>query len=123
MLRATLLRRLWLVDSRGNQLLASPNQTAMRYFFCFLYFLSLFSFFSLDFAETCMKQICSMMAGVVVELLVKPGDAVEDGMDVAILESMKMQLPVASTETGKVEEIKVTSGDFVNEGDLLMVLS
>ncbi|HND07968.1 MAG TPA: biotin/lipoyl-binding protein [Candidatus Obscuribacter sp.] len=70
-----------------------------------------------------MKQICSMMAGVVVELLVKPGDSVEDGMDVAILESMKMQLPVASTETGKVEEIKVTSGDFVNEGDLLMILS
>lgn len=70
-----------------------------------------------------MKQICSMMAGVVVELLVKPGDSVEDGMDVAILESMKMQLPVASTETGKVEEIKVVSGDFVNEGDLLMILS
>lgn len=63
------------------------------------------------------------MAGVVVELLVKPGDDVQDGMDVAILESMKMQLPVASTESGKVEEIKVANGDFVNEGDLLMVLS
>lgn len=70
-----------------------------------------------------MKQVCSMMAGVVVELLVKPGDDVQDGMDVAILESMKMQLPVASTESGKVEEIKVANGDFVNEGDLLMVLS
>ncbi len=70
-----------------------------------------------------MKQVCSMMAGVVVELLVKPGDDVQDGMDVAILESMKMQLPVASSESGKVEEIKVANGDFVNEGDLLMVLS
>lgn len=64
-----------------------------------------------------------MMAGVVVELLVKAGDDVQDGMDVAILESMKMQLPVPSTESGKVEEIKVTAGDFVNEGDLLMVLA
>ena len=63
------------------------------------------------------------MAGVVVELLVKAGDDVQDGMDVAILESMKMQLPVPSTESGKVEEIKVTAGDFVNEGDLLMVLA
>jgi acetyl-CoA carboxylase biotin carboxyl carrier protein len=70
-----------------------------------------------------MKQVCSMMAGVVVELLVKAGDDVQDGMDVAILESIKMQLPVPSTESGKVEEIKVTAGDFVNEGDLLMVLA
>jgi acetyl-CoA carboxylase biotin carboxyl carrier protein len=70
-----------------------------------------------------MKQIVSMMAGVVVEILVKSGDEVTDGMDVAILESMKMQLPVASGENGKVQEIKVATGDFVNEGDLLMVLS
>ena len=69
-----------------------------------------------------MKQVCSMMAGVVIEVLVKQGDAVEDGMDVAILESMKMQLPVASSETGKVAEIKVAAGDFVNEGDLILTL-
>ena len=69
-----------------------------------------------------MKQIACMMAGVVVELLVKPGDEVTDGMDVAILESMKMQLPVQSDQAGVVKEIKVASGDFVNEGDLLMVL-
>lgn len=64
-----------------------------------------------------------MMAGVVVEVLVKPGDDVTDGMDVAILESMKMQLPVSSSEVGKVEEVKVASGDFVNEGDLIITLS
>ncbi len=69
-----------------------------------------------------MKQIASMMAGVVVELLVKPGDGVTDGMDVAILESMKMQLPVQSDQAGVVKEVKVASGDFVNEGDVLMVL-
>ncbi len=63
-----------------------------------------------------------MMAGVVIEILVKPGQAVSDGMDVALLESMKMQLPVQSEETGVVKEIKVAPGDFVNEGDLLMTL-
>lgn len=62
------------------------------------------------------------MAGVVVEILVKPGDQVTDGMDVVILESMKMQLPVQSSEAGKVAEIKVGNGDFVNEGDTLMTL-
>lgn len=69
-----------------------------------------------------MKQIASMMAGVVLEILVKPGQSVSDGMDVALLESMKMQLPVQSEESGVVKEIKVAPGDFVNEGDLLMTL-
>lgn len=63
-----------------------------------------------------------MMAGVVVDVLVKPGDDVTDGTEVAILESMKMQLPVQSSESGKVKEIKVAQGDFVNEGDLLIIL-
>lgn len=63
------------------------------------------------------------MAGVVIEILVKPGDQITDGTDVAILESMKMQLPVASSESGKVDEVKVSSGDFVNEGDLIITLS
>ncbi|HEY9714424.1 MAG TPA: biotin/lipoyl-containing protein [Chroococcales cyanobacterium] len=69
-----------------------------------------------------MKQVTSMMAGVVIEILVKQGDQVTDGMDIAILESMKMQLPVQSTVDGKVTEIKANNGDFVNEGDPLLVL-
>ncbi len=69
-----------------------------------------------------MKQIASMMAGVVIDILVKAGDEVTEGMEVAILESMKMQLPVASEQAGKVKEVKIASGDFVNEGDVLMTL-
>lgn len=69
-----------------------------------------------------MKQVTSMMAGIVVEILVKQGDQVSDGQEVAILESMKMQLPVQSTAGGKVKEIKAGTGDFVNEGDTLLVL-
>ena len=69
-----------------------------------------------------MKQITAMMAGTVIEVLVKTGDQIADGQDVIILESMKMQLPVQSEQTGKVAEVKVNSGDFVNEGDTLIVL-
>lgn len=64
-----------------------------------------------------------MMAGIVVEVLVKLGDEVDDNQDVVIIESMKMQLPVQANLAGKVEEIRVASGDFVNEGDPLLVLS
>ncbi|HEY9777309.1 MAG TPA: biotin/lipoyl-containing protein [Planktothrix sp.] len=69
-----------------------------------------------------MKQVTSMMAGVVVEILVKKGDDITDGQEVAILESMKMQLPVQANASGKVSEVKANSGDFVNEGDALLVL-
>jgi acetyl-CoA carboxylase biotin carboxyl carrier protein len=69
-----------------------------------------------------MKQVTSMMAGIVVEILVKKGDEVTDGMEIAILESMKMQLPVQANASGKVSEVKAQNGDFVNEGDPLLVL-
>jgi acetyl-CoA carboxylase biotin carboxyl carrier protein len=69
-----------------------------------------------------MKQVTAMMAGTVIEILVKQGDAVSDGQDVIILESMKMQLPVQSEQSGTVMEVKVGSGDFVNEGDTILVL-
>lgn len=69
-----------------------------------------------------MKQVAAMMAGIVVEVLVRPGDTISEGQDVVILESMKMQLPVASNLSGTITEIKVASGDFVNEGDPLVVL-
>jgi acetyl-CoA carboxylase biotin carboxyl carrier protein len=69
-----------------------------------------------------MKQITAMMAGTVIEVLVKSGDQVSEGQDVIIIESMKMQLPVQSEITGKVTEVKVNSGDFVNEGDTIAVL-
>jgi acetyl-CoA carboxylase biotin carboxyl carrier protein len=69
-----------------------------------------------------MKQVSAMMAGIVIDVLVRPGDAVAEGQDVVILESMKMQLPVSSNLSGTVSQIKVASGDFVNEGDPLVVL-
>jgi acetyl-CoA carboxylase biotin carboxyl carrier protein len=69
-----------------------------------------------------MKQISAMMAGVVVKILVKPGDQIAEGMEVAILESMKMELPVQANTGGKVSQVKVKDGDFVNEGDALVLL-
>ena len=69
-----------------------------------------------------MKQVTSMMAGIIVEMLVKKGDSISDGMEIGILESMKMQLPIQSNASGKVVEVKANNGDFVNEGDPLLVL-
>lgn len=67
-----------------------------------------------------MKRVVSNMAGVVLEYLVKPGDEVTVDQDVVMLESMKMQIPVQSTVSGKVTAHKAKEGDFVDDGDVLL---
>ena len=67
-----------------------------------------------------MKRVVSNMAGVILELLVEPGENISVDQDVVMLESMKMQIPVQSTVDGIVKAIKVNEGDFVDEGAVLM---
>ena len=67
-----------------------------------------------------MKRVVSNMAGVVLEYLVQPGDAITVDQDVVMLESMKMQIPIQSTVNGTVKELKANEGDFVDDGDVLI---
>lgn len=69
-----------------------------------------------------MAKVVTNMAGNLWKLLVQVGDKVEEGQDVAILESMKMEIPVAAEESGTVKEIMKNEGDFVDEGEVLMEL-
>jgi len=50
------------------------------------------------------------------------GDEIVEGDTVAVLESMKMEMPVESDISGTVKEIVCSKGDKVNEGDPLIVL-
>jgi acetyl-CoA carboxylase biotin carboxyl carrier protein len=56
------------------------------------------------------------ITGTVWKIEVKVGDSVEEGTVVAILESMKMEMPVEAEEEGVVEEILVAEGQAVTEG-------
>ena len=67
-----------------------------------------------------MSEVVASMAGNVWKILVKAGDQVEEGQDVVILESMKMEIPIAAEEDGVVTAIKINEGDFVNEGDVIV---
>lgn len=69
-----------------------------------------------------MKEITSEMAGIISSVLVDKGETVNIGQEVIMIESMKMQIPVESTVDGIVEEIKVNAGDFINEGDVLLLV-
>ncbi len=67
-----------------------------------------------------MKEITANMAGNVWKILVNVGDEVKSEQEVIILESMKMEIPIESEGDGKINEIKIKEGDFVNEGDVLI---
>jgi acetyl-CoA carboxylase biotin carboxyl carrier protein len=68
------------------------------------------------------KVIKAHITGTVWKIEVKSGDSVEEGTVVAILESMKMEMPVEAEEEGTVAEIHVQEGQAVTEGAPLMTL-
>lgn len=69
-----------------------------------------------------MKAVKCDMAGTVLEMKVAPGDAVTVGQEVAVVESMKMEVPVASTVAGTVVTVHKSAGEFVNAGEALIEL-
>jgi acetyl-CoA carboxylase biotin carboxyl carrier protein len=69
-----------------------------------------------------MADIEAHITGNVWKITVAVGDDVEDGDEVVILESMKMEIPVESEDDGTVAEIKCEEGQAVSEGDVLIVL-
>jgi len=55
----------------------------------------------------------------VLKVVAQPGDKVAAQDTLVLLESMKMEIPVAAEVSGTVTEIAVREGDVVTEGDLL----
>ncbi len=58
----------------------------------------------------------------VIELLVKPGDAVEKETSLVTLETDKAAMEIPSPQAGVVKDIRVKVGDTVSEGSLLLTL-
>ena len=70
-------------------------------------------------AET---KITAELAGRLFLINVGIGDKVTSGQDVAVVEAMKMEIPVAAPVTGIVKAIAVAVDDMIEEGQLLMTL-
>ena len=69
-----------------------------------------------------MANVEAHITGTVWKIEVEVGDTVEEGDTVAILESMKMEMPVEAEDDGTVKQILVEEGQSVSEGDALVVL-
>jgi biotin carboxyl carrier protein len=67
--------------------------------------------------------ILAEMVANVIAVEVAVDDPVAPGDPVCLLESMKMEIPVLSEFAGVVSAIKVTPGDVVQEGDVLVELT
>jgi acetyl-CoA carboxylase biotin carboxyl carrier protein len=69
-----------------------------------------------------MAAIEAHITGTVWKIEVKPGDHVDEGDTVVILESMKMEMPVEAEDEGTVAKVLVEEGQSVSEGDALIEL-
>jgi acetyl-CoA carboxylase biotin carboxyl carrier protein len=62
------------------------------------------------------------ITGIVWSIDCEVGQKVKEGDTVAVLESMKMEMPVEAEYDGTVSEIKCEKGQSVKEGDVLVAL-
>jgi len=67
-------------------------------------------------------DIVAEMVANVMKVVVAPGDRLNSGDTVVLLESMKMEIPVLVEEPGTVSAVKVSEGDVVQEGDVLVTV-
>ena len=67
-------------------------------------------------------EVKSEVTGKVWKIEVPAGSKVDANEPVMIVESMKMEIPVAAPRAGKVVEIRVAEGDPVKEGQVVAVI-
>ncbi len=74
-------------------------------------------------AHTGPLKLNAPMPGKIVKVLVAPGDTVEAGRGVLVMEAMKMENELKAPRAGTVQEIRVKEGQAVEMGALLLVIS
>jgi propionyl-CoA carboxylase alpha chain len=62
------------------------------------------------------------MPGVILDIRVSPGQRVELGQTLVIMEAMKMEHVISAPHTGTVREVLVTAGQQVDSGTELLAL-
>jgi biotin carboxyl carrier protein len=68
------------------------------------------------------QEISAPMPGKVVRVLVEPGDPVEAGQGLVVVEAMKMQNEMKSPKAGRVVEVRTRADAAVAAGEALIVV-
>jgi len=69
-----------------------------------------------------MAEVRAEITANVWQVRTEVGAAVQEGDELMILESMKMEIPVTAPMAGVVTELRVAPDDQVQEGDVLAVI-
>ncbi len=73
-----------------------------------------------DAAAGGLREIRAPMPGLVLSLLIEPGQVVKPGDGLVVLEAMKMENELRAEVEGIVKTVHVEQGDAVGKNDLLM---
>jgi biotin carboxyl carrier protein len=68
------------------------------------------------------ETVAAPMPGKVVRVLVSPGDAVEAGQGIAVVEAMKMQNEMRASRAGRVIAVLAKEGATVAAGEVLATI-
>lgn len=72
--------------------------------------------------ESTTIRLKAPMPGKILEVMVKPGDAVKAGDTLLILEAMKMQNAILASTKGIIKKVLVKKGNTTSKSDLLIEL-
>ncbi|TWP38273.1 biotin/lipoyl-binding carrier protein [Leekyejoonella antrihumi] len=68
------------------------------------------------------QEIASDLVANVASVTAQVGQRIAAGEELVLLESMKMEIPVVAEFAGTVTAVRVTAGDVVQEGDVVVVV-
>ena len=68
------------------------------------------------------QSLTAPLPGKITHVAVRPGEPVQRGDTLVVIEAMKMENEVKAAAAGTVAEVRVQTGQAVNPGDVLVVL-
>lgn len=68
------------------------------------------------------RTLTAPLPGKISRVAVRPGDAVQAGDTLLVIEAMKMENEFKASGAGTVAEVRVAAGQAVNAGDVLIVM-
>jgi len=69
------------------------------------------------------EKVAAVLAGNIFKVLVAPGDTIEKGQPLLVVEAMKMETTVSAPKGGTVSDVFVREGDVVAVGDTLVAIA